>query len=68
MALLLVLLLYPVWRMLLAKVDRWLEPPIMRQRINAGSDAYFDWLDEHAGESELDDLFGVQPHDDEGDG
>jgi hypothetical protein len=52
-------LLYPVWRALLAKVDRWLEPPIMRQRINAGSDAYFDWRDEHAGESELDDVVGV---------
>jgi hypothetical protein len=52
-------LLYPVWRALLAKVDRWLEPPIMRQRINAGSDAYFDWRDEHAGESELDDILGV---------
>jgi hypothetical protein len=52
---------YPIWRALLATVDRWLEPPIMRQRINRGSDEYFDWLDEHAGESELDDLFGVQP-------
>jgi hypothetical protein len=58
-------LLYPVWRALLAKVDRWLEPPIMRQRINAGSDAYFDWRDEHAGESELDDGLGVGRHDED---
>jgi hypothetical protein len=46
---------------LLAKLERWLEPPIMRQRINKGSDWYFDWRDEHAGESALDDLFGVRP-------
>jgi len=61
-------LLYPVWRALLAKVDRWLEPPIMRQRINRGSDVYFDWRDEHAGESEIDDLLGVHSGEDyEGD-
>jgi len=59
--------LYPVWRTLLAKVDRWLEPPIMRQRINAGSDAYFDWRDEHAGESELDDVLGIGVWDEEED-
>lgn len=59
--------LYPVWRALLAKVDRWLEPPIMRQRINAGSDAYFDWRDEHAGESELDDVLCIGARDEDED-
>jgi hypothetical protein len=36
-------ILYPIWRALLAAVDRWAAPPIMRQRINAGSDKYFGW-------------------------
>jgi len=51
--------LYPIWRELLAAVDRWGEAPIMRQRINTGSDEYFAWQEEHAGESELDEVFGV---------
>lgn len=59
--------LYPVWRAVLAKVERWLEPPIMRERINRGSDRYFDWRDEHGGESALDDLFGTRSRDDDED-
>ena len=60
-------ILYPIWRKLLAAVDRWAEPPIMRQRINAGSDEYFAWQEEHAGESELDDVLGIRRCDEDDD-
>lgn len=63
----LLLFLYPLWRKVLAVLDRWGEPPIMKQRINAGSDEYFAWQEEHAGESELDEVFGVGAANDDDD-
>lgn len=56
-------LLYLVWRWLLGRIDRWTDPPIMRQRINEGSEKYFEWRDRHEGDSELDEFLG--PDDDE---
>ena len=44
-------------RTILGAIDRWTDPPIMRQRINAGTDKYFEWRDRHEGDSELDELF-----------
>ena len=63
----LLLFLYPLWRKVLAMLDRWGEPPIMKKRINAGSDEYFAWQEEHAGESELDEVFGVGAGNDDDD-
>ncbi len=37
-------------------LERLTEPPIMRARINRGSDEFFAWEAEHAGETELDEL------------
>ena len=50
-------LFYFVWRSVLGVIDRWTDPPIMRQRINAGSDEYFAWRKKHEGDSELDEIF-----------
>jgi len=60
--------LYPIWRELLAALDRWGEAPIMKRRINTGSDEYFAWQEEHAGESELDELIflGGRKEDEDG--
>ena len=44
------------FRKLLALAERATEAPIMKRRINAGSDEYFDWESEHEGESELDEV------------
>lgn len=56
-----------VWRKVIGAIDRWTDPPIMRRRINAGSDKYFEWRAEHEGDSELGDLFdpGNERGDDE---
>ena len=49
-------LVHVVWRTLLGVVDRWSDPPIMQQRINAGSDKYFAWREKHEGDSEVDEF------------
>jgi hypothetical protein len=51
-------LLYFAWRSLLARIDRWTDPPIMRQRINEGSDRYLERRNPHEGDSKLDEIFG----------
>ena len=52
-------LIHAVWRTIIGAIDRWTDPPIMRQRINDGSDKYFAWRAEHEGDSELDELFDM---------
>jgi len=37
-------------------LERVTEPEIMRTRINRGSDEFFAWEKEHAGETELDEV------------
>jgi hypothetical protein len=37
-------------------LERLTEPEIMRTRINRGSDEFFAWEKEHAGETELDEV------------
>ena len=44
---------------LLPVIDRWTEPPIMRQRINAGSDRYFREQARENGDPSVDEL--VEP-------
>ena len=52
----------PIWlvhrlvRLVLPYIERWTEAPIMKQRINAGSDQYFAWREKHAGETDLDEV------------
>jgi len=52
-------IVHAVLRKLLGVIDRWTDPPIMRERVNAGSDKYFAWLKKHEGESELDEFFDL---------
>jgi hypothetical protein len=52
-------LVLAVWRTVIGSIDRWTDPPIMRQRINKGSDKYFEWRAEHEGDSELDELLDM---------
>ena len=49
-------ILHRLLKWMLPYIERWTEAPIMRQRINAGSDQYFAWRDAHAGETELDEI------------
>lgn len=49
-------ILHAVWRRVLGGIDRWTDPPIMRQRVNGGSDKYFAWQRKHEGDSELDEF------------
>ena len=49
-------LLQIVWRAALGFVDRLTDPPIMRRRINPGSDEYFACRKKHEGDSEVDDF------------
>jgi hypothetical protein len=43
-------------RMSLGWLDRRVAAPIMKERINNGSDKYFDYADKHWGESEIDSI------------
>jgi hypothetical protein len=45
-----------VVRAVVIVLERLTEPPIMRTRINRGSDEFFAWEAEHAGETELDEV------------
>lgn len=53
------------WRRLLGFVERLTDPPIMRQRINEGSDKYFVWRHQHESDSEVDDVLGSDTSDDD---
>jgi hypothetical protein len=58
--------LHRVVKWVLPYIERWTEAPIMRQRINEGSDQYFAWRDAHAGETDLDEVldpFSIPPKD-----
>lgn len=50
-------LIHLLWRAIVGAIDRWTDPPIMRKRINDGSDKYFEWRKKHEGDSELDEFF-----------
>ena len=52
-------ILHALWRKRLGAIDRWTDPPIMHQRINAGSDRYFEWRAEHEGDSPLDEILDM---------
>ena len=52
-------ILHAVTRRVLGKIDRVTDSPIMHQRINAGSDKYFEWRSEHEGDSSLDDILDL---------
>lgn len=43
-------------RMFLGWLDRRVAAPIMRERINEGSDKYFEYAEKHWGESEIDSI------------
>jgi hypothetical protein len=45
-----------VVRVVVVMLERLTEPPIMRARINRGSDEFFAWEAKHAGETELDEV------------
>ena len=45
-----------VVRLVVIVVERLTQPPIMRTRINRGSDEYFAWEAKHSGETELDEV------------
>jgi len=45
-----------VVRFVVIILERLTEPPIMRAQINGGSDEFFAWEAEHAGETELDEV------------
>ena len=45
-----------VVRVVVVVLERLTEPSIMRTRINRGSDEFFTWEAEHAGETELDEV------------
>jgi hypothetical protein len=53
---LLFLVVLVVVRVVVVVVERLTEPPIMRTRINRGSDEFFAWEAKHAGETELDEV------------
>ncbi len=42
-----------IFRMILGWIDRWLDPPVMRERINRGTDRFFDHEEKHWGELEI---------------
>jgi hypothetical protein len=50
-------------RVVVIVLERLTEPPIMRTRINRGSDEFFAWEAEHAGETELDEVLDPQDWD-----
>jgi hypothetical protein len=43
-------------RMFLGWLDRLVAAPIMSERINEGSDKYFEFAEKHWGESEIDSI------------
>lgn len=43
-------------RLVVIVLERLTEPKIMRTRINRGSDEFFAWEREHAGETELEEV------------
>jgi hypothetical protein len=45
-----------VVRVVVIILERLTDAPIMRQRINRGSDEFFAWEAEHRGETELDEV------------
>jgi hypothetical protein len=45
-----------VVRLVVIILERLTDAPIMRQRINRGSDEFFAWEAEHRGETELDEV------------
>lgn len=45
-----------VVRLVVIVLDRLTEKPIMRTRINRGSDEFLAWEAKHAGETELDEM------------
>jgi len=45
-----------VVRLAVITLERLTEPPVMRAQINRGSDEFFAWEAEHAGETELDEV------------
>lgn len=53
---LLFLVVLVVVRVVIVVLERLTEPPIMRTRINRGSDEFFEWESKHAGETELDEV------------
>jgi hypothetical protein len=51
-----------VVRAVVIVAERLTEPPIMRKRINRGSDEFFEWEARHRGEMELDEVLDPSRH------